>query len=243
MSRSRPVHSTRERWESHPQILGAGGWISKSRGASIPHDQLYLHGVYAPLNLWRPDREEDGWKIGQYKVEYDSNDAPARVHMVKRMVFDVRALEELTQSPLPPERLLRPAQHGAKPIYVFGDASGAGFGVSSWTPKSVYVQAEHGTWDTNIAKKSTSNFRELANIVFSIERIDRNNEISDATEIFVFTDNQHAESAFYRATAKSPGLLELMFCLHKILIKGYAFIHITWEVGWQMINQGTDGLS
>ncbi|KAL7558282.1 hypothetical protein ACA910_002517 [Epithemia clementina (nom. ined.)] len=136
------------------------------------------------------------------------NDAPAHVRMVKRMVFGVRALEELTQSPLPPEHLLRPAQHGAKPIYVFGDASGAGFGVSSWTPGSVYVQAEHGMWDTNIATDSSSNFWELANIVLSIERMDRNNEISDATEIFVFPNNQHAESAFYHGTAKS---LELMF--------------------------------
>ncbi|KAL7578516.1 hypothetical protein ACA910_011577 [Epithemia clementina (nom. ined.)] len=105
---------------------------------AFPTIRLYLNGVYATLNSWRPNRDEDGWKIGQYKVEYDSNDAPARVHMVKRMVFDVRALQEPMQSPLPPECLLQPAQHGAKPIYVFGDASGAEFGVSSWTPGLVH---------------------------------------------------------------------------------------------------------
>ncbi|KAL7565620.1 hypothetical protein ACA910_018981 [Epithemia clementina (nom. ined.)] len=63
------------------------------------------------------------------------------------------------------------------------------------------------------------------------------------SEIFVFTDNQHAESAFCRGTAKSPGVVQLMIRLHKILIKGYAFIHIVWVAGRRMINQETDGLS
>ncbi|KAL7575063.1 hypothetical protein ACA910_000434 [Epithemia clementina (nom. ined.)] len=65
----------------------------------------------------------------------------------------------------------------------------------------------------------------------------------DKAEVPIFTDNQHAKSGFYRGTAKSPEVLNLMFRLHRILIKGYAFIPIVWIAGRKMIDQGTDGLS
>ncbi|KAL7566866.1 hypothetical protein ACA910_021359 [Epithemia clementina (nom. ined.)] len=73
--------------------------------------------------------------------------------------------------------------------------------------------------------------------------MDKAHELSDSVEIFLLTNNQHAKSTFYLAMAKSPEVLELMFCLHQILIKGYAFIHIVWVAGCRMIDQGTDGLS
>ncbi|KAL7558754.1 hypothetical protein ACA910_010065 [Epithemia clementina (nom. ined.)] len=73
--------------------------------------------------------------------------------------------------------------------------------------------------------------------------MDKKKEISNAAEIFVFMDNQHAESDFYCKTAKSLGELELMFCQHKILIKDYAYIHIIWIASRRMIDHGMDGLS
>ncbi|KAL7571513.1 hypothetical protein ACA910_020933 [Epithemia clementina (nom. ined.)] len=72
--------------------------------------------------------------------------------------------------------------------------------------------------------------------------MDKAHKLSDSVEVFIFTNNQHAKSAFYRGTAKSPEVLQLMFRLHQILIKGYASIHIVWVAGRCMIDQGTDGL-
>ncbi|KAL7579199.1 hypothetical protein ACA910_011368 [Epithemia clementina (nom. ined.)] len=73
--------------------------------------------------------------------------------------------------------------------------------------------------------------------------MDNQGRLTDLAEVFVFTDNYHAEAAFFRGTAKSPKVLALMLRLHVILMKGQAFVHIVWVSGKQMIDQGTDGLS
>ncbi|KAL7556538.1 hypothetical protein ACA910_017629 [Epithemia clementina (nom. ined.)] len=159
------------------------------------------------------------------------------------MNFDLLVLEKLTEADEPPDCLLRPSKHGSLPKYVFGDASGTGFGVSKWAPGDLQIQVVHGVWGRETSKKTSSNFCELSNLVYKIKRMDAAHELSDQVEIFIFTDNQHAESAFYRGTAKSPEVLELMFQLHRILIKGYALVHVIWVAGRRMIDQGTDGLS
>ncbi|KAL7570650.1 hypothetical protein ACA910_014924 [Epithemia clementina (nom. ined.)] len=227
---------------SHKVLEQVAGFLNHVARA-FPTIKIYLNGVYATLNAWQPYWDEDGWKNGQFKVEYNTSAAPKRVRMVKRMIFNVEALDKLTSSPTPPERFLRPEKEGSKPIYIFGDASGAGFGVSQWRSGDTEVKVTHGIWNHDQMAGSSSNFRELANLVYAIKYMDANNEISAQSEIFIFTDNQHTESAFYRGTAKSPEVLQLMFKLHKILIKGYAFIHIIWVAGRRMIDQGTDGLS
>ncbi|KAL7556111.1 hypothetical protein ACA910_006202 [Epithemia clementina (nom. ined.)] len=207
--------------------------------------KIYLYGVYATMNSWRPDRDEEGWRIGDYKIECKSQSlqAPKRVRLVKRMIFDVAALESLTESPVPPERVLRPSKHGSRSRYIFADASGAGLGSTDWSPGDDQIQVEYGTWGPEISTGTSSNFRELSNIVLKIEKLDQSGALTELTEVFVFTDNYHAESAFYRGTAKSPEVLSLMHQLYKILIRGRAFIHIVWVAGKRMIDQGTDGLS
>ncbi|KAL7576486.1 hypothetical protein ACA910_017990 [Epithemia clementina (nom. ined.)] len=124
------------------------------------------------MNAWRPDRDEEGWKVGTEMIDYDSLSPPMRVAMVKRMRFDVEALETLTLANTPPERLLRLDKRGAIPQYVFADASGAGFGVSSWTPGSEHVEVAYGAWNPHKMKNLSSNQRELANIVYKIEMLD-----------------------------------------------------------------------
>ncbi|KAL7569426.1 hypothetical protein ACA910_009612 [Epithemia clementina (nom. ined.)] len=79
---------------------------------AVPTIKIYLAGVYATLNTWRPDRDEDSWKIGQFKVEYDSSAPPKKVRMVKQMIFDVQALNKLTSSPMPPECFHCPKKEG-----------------------------------------------------------------------------------------------------------------------------------
>ncbi|KAL7579899.1 hypothetical protein ACA910_004905 [Epithemia clementina (nom. ined.)] len=227
---------------THKTLEQVAGYLNHIARA-FPTIRLYFKGVYASMNAWRPDRNEDGWKRGIEKIEYDSTNAPLRVRIVQRMRFDVEALEKLTESDSPPERLLRPASHGLTPRYCFGNASGAGFGFSSWSPGEDKIDVQYGTWDPSFMCSSSSNQRELGNLVFQIEEMDRQGLLNERTEIFLFTDNHHAESAFYRGTARSPEVLSLMFRLHRIVMKGYAFIHIIWVSGKRMIRQGTDSFS
>ncbi|KAL7565773.1 hypothetical protein ACA910_010211 [Epithemia clementina (nom. ined.)] len=212
---------------------------------AFPTIKLYLNGVYATMNAWRPDRDEEGWRLGNAKVESleEEANAPSGVRMVPRMEFDVQALEKLTQTDQPPECILRPCKLGARPQYCFADASGAGLGVSQWSPGDTHIEVDYGSWGDGKASNSSSNFRELGNIVQKIERMNCEGKLTNMIELFIFTDNTHAESAFDRGTAKSPEVLGLMFRLHRILMKGYAFIHVIWVAGKQMIDQGTDGLS
>ncbi|KAL7564367.1 hypothetical protein ACA910_001517 [Epithemia clementina (nom. ined.)] len=194
----------------HKTLEQVAGYLNQVAQA-YPTIKIYLNGVYATLNAWRPDCDEDGWKTGRDKIEYDHNNTPGHVRLVKRMRFDVAALEELTKAPSPPERLIRPAAMGSSAVYVFGDASGTGFGTSSWSPAEAEIEVEFGTWPEDYQTQTSSNFRKLANIVEKIKRMDAVGSLNDKTEIFVFTDNSHAESAFYRGTAKSPKILQLMF--------------------------------
>ncbi|KAL7579542.1 hypothetical protein ACA910_007917 [Epithemia clementina (nom. ined.)] len=159
------------------------------------------------------------------------------------MIFDVKALELLTSAPQPPERLLRPSKQGSRARYYFGDVSGAGFSSSGWSPGNSFIEVEYGSWGKEVSRTTSSNFRELANIVNKIEELDKEGRLNDLHEVFIFTDNHHAESAFHRGTAESPEVLELMLHLHTILMKGQAFIHIVWISGKRMISQGIDGLS
>ncbi|KAL7581013.1 hypothetical protein ACA910_005822 [Epithemia clementina (nom. ined.)] len=218
--------------KSLEQVVGYLNHVARA----YPTIKLYLNGVYATLSAWRPDRDEDGWKTGRDKVEYDHSNSPSRVRMVKRMRFDVEALEDLTKAVTPPEQLIRPARSGSRAVYVFGDASGAGFGTLAWSPGNENVEVDYGAWSNTYHNQTSSNFGELASIVEKLERLDAAGRLDNRTEYFISTDNSHAESAFYRGTAKSPEVLHLMFRLHRILIKGQAFVHIIWVAGKCMID-------
>ncbi|KAL7580706.1 hypothetical protein ACA910_002213 [Epithemia clementina (nom. ined.)] len=195
---------------NHKTLEQVAGYLNHVARA-YPTIKIYLNGVYATLNAWHPDHDEDGWKTGRDKIEYDHLNTPDRVRLVKRMRFNVVALEELTKAPSPLERLIRPAAMGSRPVYVFGDASGVGFGTSAWSPVEAEINVEFGAWPEDYQAQMSSNFCELANIVDKIQSMDGAGSLNNKTEIFVFTDNSHAESAFYRGTAKSPEILQLMF--------------------------------
>ncbi|KAL7579190.1 hypothetical protein ACA910_011361 [Epithemia clementina (nom. ined.)] len=118
----------------HKTLEQVAGFLNHVAWA-FPTICIFLKGIYGTMNAWRPDRDEDGWKIGNYKVEVPTPDtAPRRVRVVARMRFDVTALEKLTKAIAPPKHLLRPNPRGAHACYYFADASGAGFGRSGWSP-------------------------------------------------------------------------------------------------------------
>jgi hypothetical protein len=219
------------------------GFLVHVTGA-YPRLKVYLNGIYATMNSWRPDRDEEGWKVGDWKVDYDSADAPQNVRVLSRLGHDIHALEELTAAEVPPKLPARPSRT-ARPRYLFGDASGRGFGMSDWQPGSRDVLVDYGLWSEDISDRSSSNQREFLNTVRKVEALDADDEIDEGTEFWFFTDNFFSESCFYKGGggAKSQATLDLVLRLHMIEMKGKAFVHIVWVSGRRMIVQGTDGLS
>jgi hypothetical protein len=62
-------------------------------------------------------------------------------------------------------------------------------------------------------------------------------------ELFLFTDNSTAESAFFKGTSSSEKLFNLVLRLQKIEMEGELFIHLVHVAGTQRIWSGVDGLS
>lgn len=101
---------------------------------------------------------------------------------------------------------------------------------------------EYGKWSREIRENSSSNWRELGNLVEVVRRLLASGELED-TELFVFTDNSTAEAAFSKGASKSRKLFELILDLKELQTQYNFFLHIIHVSGKRMIAQGTDGLS
>jgi len=138
----------------------------------------------------------------------------------------------------PPRRAIRPSKT-SEALYMFGDASGAGFGSSLKIGKDIIYR--HGQWKQSFAQES-SNYRELGNLINAAKDACSKGLLKDA-ELFVFTDNTSAESAFYKGTSSSKRLFELTLDLRKLQMNDGLALHLIHVAGKRMIAQGTDGLS
>ena len=211
----------------------------------------YLKGIHLTLESWRPDRDSEGWKLrardreevlqDEEKKRVLEGGAPVQVEKARRFNDDIKAISALTASEKPPKILARPKQ-GAQAVIIFGDASGEGFGSSMWVYGSNNIHTEHGLWTREYGARS-SNFRELYNLILRLESLVACGKIEHGTEIFMFTDNSTAESAFYRGTSSSLLLFELVLRARKLEMRGSIFMRVVWVAGTRMIDQGTDGLS
>lgn len=229
----------------------------------------YLKGFYLTLNGWRHDRKDSGWKRdrrdwetmadeewGDYKRWKEAKEvqkardeerglqAPIRVRAVARWVEDVEMLNGLFQGKTPSLRLIR-GYSIAKVLYGFGDASGAGFG-ASWVEQKCAqagnsVRYRFGRWGKEGMDRS-SNFRELRNLLDTLETMGANGELS-GVEVFLFTDNATAEAAYGRGSSSSEGLFLMVKRLKLMEMLYQSRIHVIHVSGKRMIGQGTDGLS
>lgn len=217
----------------------------------------YLKGFYLTMNSWRPDRDKEGWKIPGWekevvrRVDEESDTpedvvevgAPTLVAVVPRLPDDLKALCMLTEAELPPTPMIRPTS-SAGVLVGFGDASGGGFGinVTETSREDNYVTYDYGSWNKTL-DASSSNFREMLNFVNWLERSLHTGIIQRGCEIFLFTDNFVTERCFYRGTASSRVLFDLVLQLRSLELEGQIFLHIIWVAGTRMIEQGADGLS
>jgi hypothetical protein len=187
-----------------------------------------------------------------FDTNVDETNEPEFVKPVPRLRSDIRSLIELTSSITPPHRKVRMSKQ-ARVMYGFGDASKQGFGTTIEFPdKQIYWK--HGQWrseidveqstivGSTITKERSSNYRELKNLVEALEESFNKGWLDDR-EIFMFTDNSTAESAYFKGTSSSELLFALVLRLRKVEMSGKCMIHLVHVAGTRMIWQGTDGLS
>jgi hypothetical protein len=207
----------------------------------------FIKGIHLTLDSWRPGRDSKGWKDPTYDPGLTEDmglppplvQPPARVTAVPRLQMDLEALLSLFSAPHPPTRYVR-ATHIQVALYGFGDASGSGFGSSIALPDGCTL-FRHGLW-SEVDDSSTSNYRELNNLVTAIEEGIAAGHLQN-TELFLFTDNSTAEGAFFKGNSPSRPLFDLILRLRTIEMQGLLKLHVIHVAGSRMIAQGTDGLS
>jgi hypothetical protein len=236
--------------------------ISRTYPSTFP----YLKGFYNSLNVWRLDRDNDGWKIGRtawmemlagdasqdYEEgsgwsfedkkrkfkEMNAKDKPDEVNTVPRFRNDLLALQSLFSNEKPTLRLVRGNSLGAA-MFGFGDASGGGFG-SSWETKQGTAY-RFGTWGSDMDGES-SNLRELTNLVDTLYEMFNQGSLR-GVEVFLFTDNSTSEAAYFNGSSKSEKLFNQVLKIRKLEMEAGSKIHLCHVSGERMKIQGSDGLS
>jgi hypothetical protein len=215
-------------------------YVSRTYHAMVP----YLKGIHLSLDRWRENRNEDGWRIAnvyEVKLEYEGRKKPPKwTPMVPRFKNNMMALMHMTDAALPPAVPVRPTNTAA--VFMVGDASGSGFGTSTWTQNAEELTAQFGAWDLETSRES-SNFREAYNLVLRVEQMVEKGELQEGSELFVFTDNFVSERVFHNGSSKSKRLHALVMRLRKLEMEGKVVVHVIWCAGTRMKDQGTDGLS
>jgi hypothetical protein len=222
-------------------IRGFLNYVTRTYESITP----YLKGVHLTLDHWRPDRDEDGWKIANSldeRLDYQTRkQPPATVKPVLRLRGDIDALLDLTSAQYPPEVSVRAARI-AMVWYIFGDASGYGLSTTAWNPDMEDdIDVDVGTWTEHTTNTTSSNWKEMNNFVVKLEDMFEKGQIPEGTELWLFTDNFVTERAYHRGTSSSKQLFGLVLRLRKLQMEGKLFLHVVWVAGTRMIEQGTDG--
>jgi hypothetical protein len=260
---------------NHKDLLSDRGflvYVTRAYPGMVP----YLKGFHLTIEMWRGNRDAEGWKLPSKALESAmirdidlgpmDDDAAELAYLMRkkatmvarapesgttkiapRLLSDLRALQALTSTPLPPLRVVRPTRV-VQVLYGFADASGKGLGstVQGYPARALVESASNprfrvGVWGRDDEAES-SNFRELANLVLTVEEEAAAGHLTRA-EFYLFTDNSTAESAFYKGSSTSPKLHALILRLRKLELLYGLILHIIHVSGKRMIAQGTDGCS
>ncbi|KAI2505417.1 hypothetical protein MHU86_9030 [Fragilaria crotonensis] len=209
----------------------------------------FLKGFYLTLNSWRPQRDQDDWKMSDKRWEAEGDGAqeveisqdanvPAEVLGSTRLGSDVAALAAIFSPEVVPRVSLR-SKKLVTVVYGFGDASGTGLGATFTCGSGFNFRI--GVWGASEQEES-SNWKEFSNVVEALEDEAINGNLDD-TEVFMFTDNSTVEACATRGSSSSPKLLELIIRLRALSIRCGIKLHIFHVAGTRMIAQGTDGVS
>lgn len=123
--------------------------------------------------------------------------------------------------------------------YGFADASKGGLG--SMIDKGDGISYRIGVWGTD-SQEQSSNWRELCNLVESLEEEASDGSLNNST-LIIATDNTTAETCFYKGNSSSVKLYNLVVRVRLLQIKCGINLYITHVSGKRMQAQGTDGIS
>lgn len=219
---------------------------------AYPSMKPYLKGFHLSLEMWRGGRDREGWKLKPNALEMVEEEPDVMPEdlvlstgpslgytaLVPRFKDDLEALLALAASDKPILRVVR-SKLVHTVFYGFGDASSSGFGAS--------VAREDGTEGrfgvlARDEDKERSNFRELLNLVQTVEEEVKLGNMRNA-ELWIFADNSTAESCFSKGSSKSRLLHELVVRLRRAEMRSGGILHMVHVAGTRMMEQGTDGLS
>ena len=215
----------------------------------------YLKGMHQSIDSWRPNRNDDGWKmkardyidllasikddeVRDRMINSHHKGHPDRVDYVQRLLSDMYTLEKFFNREEPTKVNMR-AKSCHHVIYGVGDASGDGFGDSFLTKDGLSYHI--GIWNDEVSNQS-SNYREFRNFLVAFRREGEAGRLRDSFVIFC-TDNTTVETALYKGTSDSPLLLEMVIEFHTMLMEFGCQAFISHVAGTRMIAQGGDGLS
>jgi hypothetical protein len=85
-------------------------------------------------------------------------------------------------------------------------------------------------------------YQELYNLVCQLEELVED-ETLEGSEVFIFTDNSTAESAFFKGNSSSEHLYGLMLRLCELEMKGNLILHMIHVAGTRMQEEGADWAS
>jgi hypothetical protein len=185
------------------------------------------------INSWRPHRDAGGWqlmgrawRVSEEMAELNGRGSagdgdagasvghgnedftPLTVSAVPRFTHDIDALVRLTKHAKPPFRKIRVSKT-ASIGYGFGDASGRGFGATVQIGNC--LRYHYGQWNMEDAFGTLSNWKELGNVVMALEQYAKAGLLNNC-ELFIFTDNTTAESAYWKGSTKSQTLFGWVLC-------------------------------
>lgn len=222
----------------------------------------YLKGFHLTLASYLTKRDKEGWKYSDknwqayldHQVEEGALDheealrlkngnasdsqPPIVISPVKQLKDDIYALREFL-SPVDPPKIRERSTSVQIVRYGFGDASGSGFGSTIETPEGLKYRI--GTWGGDDDAES-SNYKELDNVVTTIEEEAKCGNLADAV-LFFFTDNSTVEAALYKGNSSSRKLFLLVVRFRKLQFVYGTQIIVSHVSGKRMIQQGTDGVS
>ena len=230
---------------NHKELERARGFLIYVSRTYRPF-KPYLRGLHKTIDIWRPHRDQDGWKImeavlaAKYDVGVCNPQEPVEfVKPVPRLKSDFHRLQQLTSEEAPPKVIRRQSKAGVV-CYGFADASGKGFG-SAIEVEGV-LHSEYGTWNAEIESEH-SNYKEMRNLVNVVENAYEQGLLKN-TELYLFTDNFVAECAYYNGGSNTnKHLNELVFRLWKLQMGGDFELFVYHVAGTRMIESGIDGLS
>mmetsp|Transcript_17572 Transcript_17572/g.49639 ORF Transcript_17572/g.49639 Transcript_17572/m.49639 type:complete len:1287 (+) Transcript_17572:10428-14288(+) len=221
------------------QVRGFLNYICQTYCPMTP----YLIGFHLTIDGWRTGRDDDGWRIPHHHVFGSTEtlaDVPDHVEATARLTSDIAAMQAFFALEQPPLRRVR-ARRTFHAWYGFGDASPGGFGATI-DVLDEGVSYRYGEWCAQIVEETSMNWKELKNLVASLKEWVHRFKI-EGTEVFMFTDNMTAESAFWKGNSSSKMLAALVLEMRMMEMEANLILHVVHVSGDRMVQQGTDGLS